>query len=428
MVIKETNERIKIKETRTNQLVVMVVGLGYVGRPLADAFSRHYKVIGFDNNAQRVQSLNSSNQHGFVATSDPKQIKEADFVIIAVPTPTTKNKEPDMSYVISACRTVSQHMKHGCTVVLESTVYPGLTEELVKPILEESGRKCGVDFKLAYSPERINPGDDAHDVDKITKIVSGWDKETLKAVADLYRSVCGSVFEAKNIKTAEAAKVVENTQRDINIALVNELSKIFSSMGLETQDVLDAAASKWNFARHSPGFVGGHCIPVVPYFLAHKAKQAGIDPRIILAARTINDSMPKYVAEMAIKSLNEASKVIINSKVLIMGLTYKENVPDTREAPCIDLIKELKTWGVGLCAYDPLLNNIEAEFGVKSVTDLKKLKDIDCIILTVGHDIFRQFSLTDLKAIMSQNPIIIDIRGYFDAAKVRQNGFQYKTL
>ena len=299
---------------------ICIVGLGYVGLPLAETFSNHLKTIGFDIDQEKVKRLSESNNEDNIEfTSDPSKIKQADFVLIAVPTPVTKFKEPDLSFVKSAAKTVGKNLKKGAIVVLESTVYPGVTEEVVKPILEEaSGLKCGADFKIGYSPERINPGDDEHTLNKITKVVAGMDEETTEILADLYGLIT-NVYKAKDIKTAEAAKVIENIQRDLNIALMNELAIIFHKMGLDTKAVLEAASTKWNFHRYSPGLVGGHCIPVDPYYLVYKAKELGYHPQVILAGRAINDYMPKHVAEMAIKGLNEVGKVIKGSKVLIMG-------------------------------------------------------------------------------------------------------------
>ncbi|GAG97740.1 unnamed protein product, partial [marine sediment metagenome] len=285
---------------------------------------------------------------------------------------------PDLSFVTSAATIVSQNMKKGSTVILESTVYPGVTEDVVKPILERSGLECGKDFKLGYSPERINPGDDEHGVKKVTKVVAGMDKASTELIAELYRRVTPRVFKAKDIRTAEAAKVIENVQRDLNIALVNELSLIFAKMGLSTKDVFEAAASKWNFQCYSPGLVGGHCIPVDPYYLVYKAKELGCHPQVILAGRSVNDYMPKHVAEMAIKALNDVGKVIKGSRILIIGLTYKENVIDARESPVKQVIRELKEYGVEIWGYDPLLSDIKSEFRVKAITNLTDISRVDC--------------------------------------------------
>ena len=368
---------------------VCVVGLGYVGLPLAEAFSKHLRVIGYDVNIDKIKKLSQNNENNIAFTSDPANIREADFVIICVPTPVTKSKEPDLKYVKSAAELVGKNLKKGAVVVLESTVYPGVMEEIVKPILEEkSGMKCGADFKIGYSPERVNPGDKEHTIDKLTKIVAGMDEETTEILADLYGLIT-NVYKAKDIKTAEAAKVIENIQRDLNIALMNELAMIFYKMGLDTKAVLEAASTKWNFHHYSPGLVGGHCIPVDPYYLVYKAKELGYHPQVILAGRAINDYMPKHVAEMAIKGLNEVGKVIKGSKVLIMGLTYKENVPDTRESPVREMVKELKEFGVDVYGYDPLLSKEEIEaFGVNALDDFNVI--MDCVIVAVAHDEFKK--------------------------------------
>jgi len=291
-----------------NEAVVCVVGLGYVGLPLAIEFSKSLRVIRYEIDEDKIKKLNNSelnqeNTNLFI-TNDPAKIRDADFVIISVPTPVTRSQEPDLSYVESAAETISQNLKRDSVVILESTVYPGVTEEIIKPILEKSGLRCGKDFKVAYSPERINPGDDVHALQTITKIVSGMDEETTDIVSKLYARIT-TVYAAKDIRTAEAAKVIENIQRDLNIALMNELSIIFEKMGLNTGDVLDAASTKWNFHRYSPGLVGGHCIPVDPYYLVYRAKELGYHPQVILAGRAINDYMPKHVVEIAVKALNE---------------------------------------------------------------------------------------------------------------------------
>ena len=416
-------------QNRLTEATICIVGLGYVGLPLAEAFSRHFKVIGFDTNIKLVKGLNlRNNNQNLAITGDPHQMKPADFIIITVPTPVTKSKEPDLSHIKSASKIVSQNMKAGCIVILESTVYPGITEEIMRPVLEESGLHCGQDFKIAYSPERINPGDEEHTTDRITKIVSGMDVGTTELVAELYGTICPEVFRAKDIKTAEAAKVIENIQRDLNIALVNELCLIFERMGLTTKDVLEAAATKWNFHRYSPGLVGGHCIPVDPYYLVYKAKELDYHPQVILAGRAINDYMPSHIAQMTIKALNDVGKVIRNSKVLIMGLTYKENVADTRESPVKDIMKELKEYGVEILGYDPLLNNIESEFGVKAIRNLEQAGNIDCLVLTVIHNVFRNLTLEKLKDIMNSKPILIDVRGLFDKKEAMERGFYYRTL
>jgi len=426
----------------TDHTTVCVVGLGYVGLPLLEAFSNHLQVIGFDVDESVVARVNSAKGHrDMVVTRDAASIGRADYIIIAAPTPVTRSMDPDLSYLKGAAEITGQNMKKGSTVVLESTVYPGVTEEVLKPILEkESGLVCGRDFKIAYSPERINPGDREHTVETIVKVVAGMDEETTERVAELYSRVTPQVFRARDIKTAEAAKVIENVQRDLNIALVNELSVIFHKMGLNTGAVLDAASTKWNFHRYSPGLVGGHCIPVDPYYLVHKAEELGYHPQVILAGRAINDSMPKHVAEMAIKALNSAGKVIKDSKVLIMGLTYKENVPDTRETPVKGIIKELLEYGVDIYGCDPLLDDIEHEFGIKpcsfslltnpinSTNSMNSMNRFDCTILAVAHDAFRSMTLEQLKSAMTDSPILVDVRGSYGEREAHQGGIYYRTL
>ncbi len=412
------------------EVVICVLGLGYVGLPLAEAFSKSLKVIGFDIDGDKIKKLSQSNiNHNLSFTADPRELKRADLIIITVPTPVTKTKEPDLSYVKKAAQITAKNMKKGTIVVLESTVYPGVTEEIVKPILEvESQLRCGEDFKIAYSPERINPGDDEHTVDRVTKVVAGIDEETTELVGEVYRKIAPDIFKAKDIKTAEASKVIENIQRDLNIALVNELALVFEKMGLSTKDVLEAAFTKWNFHRYSPGLVGGHCIPVDPHYLVYKAKELGYHPQVILAGRAINDSMPKHVAEMAIKALNKAGKVIKGSKVLIMGLTFKENVPDVRETPVREMIKELSEYEVKIFGYDPLVDNIEDNFGIRVVPDIEDAKGIDCVIIPVAHKVFGGITLDKLKENMNSNPILIDVRGIFNEGEAKKKGFSYRTL
>jgi UDP-N-acetyl-D-galactosamine dehydrogenase len=413
---------------------VCVVGLGYVGWPLAEAFAKSGKVIGFDINTERIAKLAAANTNpNMVLSTEAKDMAEAGFIIICVPTPVTQFKDPDLSPVTSAATIVGKNMSRGAIVILESTVYPGVTEEIVKPILEaESGLKCGTDFKVGYSPERINPGDLEHSIDKVTKVVSGMDEETTTQVIALYSRVAPRVFRARDIRTAEAAKVIENIQRDLNIALMNELSLIFERMNLSTKDVVDAAATKWNFVRYSPGLVGGHCIPVDPYYLVHKAREVGYHPQVILAGRAINDSMAKHVAEMTIKALNRSDKVIKGSKVLIMGLTYKENVPDTRETPVREVILELKEYGVDVVGYDPMLAHADKEFGIPTLPSLDTAFRFDAIVLAVAHDVFRDASgeidLARLSKIMSPRPVMIDIRRCVVPEKAEARGFFYRTL
>jgi len=430
---KKTTSAVKNK---VDKATVCIVGLGYVGLPLVENFAKHLKVIGYDIKAKRVAELSRKYDNPRLTfTDDPKKIAQADFTIICVPTPVTKIKEPDLYPVESAATTVGQNLKIGSVVILESTVYPGVTEEVMKPILEkESGLKCGKDFKVAYAPERVNPGDKEHTIDKIYKVVSGMDEETKELVAELYGRIIPNIFKARNIQTAEAAKVIENIQRDLNIALMNELSLIFEKLHLDTKEVLDAAGTKWNFHHYSPGLVGGHCIPVDPYYLVCRAKEFGYHSQVISAGRAINDSMAKHVAEMTVKALNEVGKVIKGSRVLIMGLTYKENVPDTRETPQKHLIEELKEYGIVPLGYDPLLDKAEAEkeFDIKMLKSLEDGGKFDGIILAVAHDIFKGnghgLSLEELEGVMNRRPVLVDIRRHFDGQKAIKRGFCYRTL
>ena len=412
-----------------NKAIVCVIGLGYVGLPLAQTFSKSLKVIGYDEDKEKLRKLNESNSnHNLLLTDRTKEIGRADFIIVCVPTPVTKSKEPDLSHVEDAARITGQNMKRGSVVILESTVYPGVTEEIVKPILRnESGLKCGEDFKIGYSPERINPGDKEHSIDKVTKVVAGMDEETTELLAELYHKITPHIFKAKDIRTAEAAKVIENIQRDLNIALMNELSLIFGKMGLSTKDVLSAAGTKWNFHAYSPGLVGGHCIPVDPYYLVYKSKELGYHPQVIVAGRAINDSMPKYISEMTIKALNAVGKVLKESKILIMGLTYKEDVADIRYSPVREIFEALQEYGVEVFGYDPLLEDIEQQFGIRIVSKLEECK-VDGIILAAAHKTFRGITVDKLKEIMSDKPILIDIRGFFDCKEMEDKGFYYRTL
>lgn len=347
--------------------------------------------------------------------------------MICVPTPVTMTKQADLSFVSAAAAIAGKYLKHGATVVLESTVYPGVTEEVVKPILEkESGMKCGEGFRIGYSPERINPGDAENVLSKITKIVAGMDENTLADLVDLYGLIT-NVYRSKNIQTAEAAKVIENIQRDLNIALMNELTLIFHHLGIDTKDVLEAAGSKWNFLIFSPGLVGGHCIPVDPYYLVARAQEYDYHPQVILAGRAINDSMPKYVAMMAIEGINSVGKVIKGSKVLIMGLTYKENVADIRESPAVEIIQELKRFGISVYGFDPLLTEVTiSKFGVLNYHD--NMGKVDAIIITVAHNRFRHMSITKFKEYMNEHPVLIDVRRMIACEEAERVGIHYMGL
>lgn len=406
---------------------VCVVGLGYVGYPLARAFSHHIETIGFDIDERKLNLYRTETDHHIKLTSDPTDIKKADIIIIAVPTPVTRSKNPDLSYIQSSAKIVASNMKKGAVIVLESTVYPGLTEQVFIPLIEEgSGCHCGTDFSVGYSPERINPGDDEHSLEKITKIVSGINAETAALLKELYGSIC-NVYVAESIQIAESAKVIENIQRDLNIALMNELSIIFHHLNLDTRAIIRAASTKWNFIPFSPGLVGGHCIPVDPYYLVYKAEELGYHPQVILAGRSINDNMPGYVAKMVIMGLNQAEKVLKKSKVLVMGLTYKENVPDIRESPAFQLIESLKKYQIEVYGFEPLLSEeIIATFGIQT----GKLSEgiYDAIILNVPHDQFKQIPIDGYIKACRSNPVIIDVKGVLEISKEKHNEIYYATL
>jgi UDP-N-acetyl-D-galactosamine dehydrogenase len=406
---------------------VCVVGLGYVGLPLAEDFSSHIRTIGYRRDQNKVDELNKKPGNNIEATTDPQRIREADFVIIAVPTPVTRAKDPDLEPVITASEVVGQNLKKGAIVILESTVYPGVTEDIMGPILErESGLRCGKDFKIGYSPERINPGDEEHILKNITKIVSAMDRQSLDQVSGLYGLIT-NVYRAPDIKTAEAAKVIENIQRDLNIALMNELSMIFSRLGIDTDEVLKAAGTKWNFHTYRPGMVGGHCIPVDPYYLVQKAKEVGYHPQVILAGRSINDSMPKYVAEMAVKGLNKVGKTIKGSNVLIMGLTYKEDVADIRESPVENMVHELRDYDVNVYGYDPLLpDSVIAHFGTIPLPKLDK--KMDAVIISVAHTQFRKMGIAEISRFMNDHPVLIDVRGMVSRGAAEGKGMYYRKL
>jgi UDP-N-acetyl-D-galactosamine dehydrogenase len=419
---------------------IAVVGLGYVGLPLAVTFAKHLKVVGFDIDAKRVAELQQGidrtgetlggdlKSPNISFTKDPKALRACKYIIVAVPTPVDDANVPDLEPIESATRIVGENLSTGAIVVFESTVYPGVTEEVCLPILEEkSGLKLG-DFKIGYSPERINPGDHEHTVDKIVKIVSGCDAETLKEVGALYALVAKSVYHAPNIATAEAAKVIENIQRDLNIALMNELSLIFSRLGLNTDEVLAAAGTKWNFHKYHPGLVGGHCIGVDPYYLTHRAQEKGYHPQVILAGRHINDSMPIRVGEMVIKGLSQVGKPIKGATVLVLGLTFKENVPDIRNSKIHDTITYLQDFGVRVIGCEPLLgpDAVKKYFGIENV-EFDKAPKCDCIVVANKHNAFRSLTLDQLKAKMNP-PVLVDIKNLFDRKAALAAGFYYQSL
>lgn len=423
-----------------------LVGLGYVGLPIAVAFSKKVDVIGFDINDKKIQTYiggkDPTKEVGDGAiqkcnvdfTSDETRLREARFHIVAVPTPVRPDKVPDLSPVIGASKVLGRNLTKGSVVVYESTVYPGVTEDICVPILEkESGLKCGVDFKIGYSPERINPGDKNHRLENIVKIVSGMDDETLETVADVYSLVIeAGVYRAESIKVAEAAKVIENSQRDINIAFVNELSMIFSRMGIDTKAVLRAAGTKWNFLSFEPGLVGGHCIGVDPYYLTYKAEQIGYHSRIILAGRRINDGMGAYVAQELVKKMIHADVKVKDADVLVLGLTFKGNCPDTRNTKVIDILNELGSYEIHTSVYDPVADKAEAkrEYGIDLVSKAE-LKDFDAVLVAVDHDDFKEYSVEDIKAMYSdknENKILFDVKGIYDKDEFEKAGFNYWRL
>jgi nucleotide sugar dehydrogenase len=410
--------------------VVCVVGVGYVGFPLAEAFSEHLKVIGYDLNEKKVGELNKKNKNSnLIFTSNPAEIKKADFILIAVPTPVTESKEPDLFCVKSSVETVGHNLKKGAVVVLESTVYPGVTEDIVKPIIEKSsGMKCGVDFKIGYSPERINPGDDAHGIGNITKIVSGMDEETTEVLSELYDLVT-TVFKARDIRTAEAAKVIENIQRDLNIALMNELALIFERMNIDIMDVIEAASTKWNFNVYYPGAgVGGHCLPVDPYYLVAKAEELGYHSKVITAGRAVNDYMPLHVFELLADALNECERAVKNSKIVVLGFSYKENVGDHRESPVVTLLEELKKKGARIHIIDPYIeDNYLNKFGKAEKDVYEALGGADAMVIMTGHREFREIDLRRVKECM-HTPILIDGRRVFEQGEVVGLGLTYRGV
>lgn len=437
---------VSFDDIRTKQATIALVGLGYVGLPLAAAFGKKTKVIGFDISSHKIDEL----RQGFDATGElssddlastqieltdqASRLKEASFLVVTVPTPIDKNRKPDLSPLVSASTMIGQNLAPGSIIVYESTVYPGVTEDICVPILEaESGLTCGIDFKVGYSPERINPGDKVHTIDKIIKVVSGQDGETLDTVASVYELVVDAgVHRASSIKVAEAAKVIENTQRDLNIALMNELALIFNLMGIPTHDVLAAAGTKWNFLKFTPGLVGGHCIGVDPYYLTYKAEEIGYQPQVILAGRRINDQMGKFVAETTIKKLIQADRAVKGARVLILGLTFKEDVPDIRNTKVIDIVRELQEYGVDALVHDPVANADEArkEYDLNLI-DLDVLAPVDAIVVAVAHKEFRSFTAEDLRSMCStQNGpgIIMDVKNILNKAEIESTGLVYWTL
>jgi UDP-N-acetyl-D-glucosamine/UDP-N-acetyl-D-galactosamine dehydrogenase len=417
---------------------IAVVGLGYVGLPLAVEFGKKVPTVGFDLSEEKVRAYRAhvdptgevspedlaAAKH-FTATTDPKALADADFIIVAVPTPVDDAHNPDFSPLIGASQSVGKHMKRGATVVFESTVYPGATEEVCVPIMERvSGMKWKTDFFVGYSPERINPGDKERTVTKIVKVVSGDTPETLERVAKVYESVItAGVHRASSIKVAEAAKVIENTQRDLNIALMNELALIFHRLGIDTLEVLKAAGTKWNFLPFRPGLVGGHCIGVDPYYLTHKAEKVGYHPQVILAGRRINDGMGKYVAEQTVKEMIRAGFSIRGDDVVVLGLTFKENCPDTRNTRVIDVIQELRSYGANVHVHDPVANAEEAmhEYGV-TLTAWDDLPKAAAVVYAVAHAEFVNRPIPEFVAKMRPGAVLTDVKCQADAAAFEKHG------
>ena len=452
------------EQIRNKEENISVIGLGYVGMPLAISFAKKVNVIGFDVNEEKVslynQGIDVTNEVGNEAlkettalmTCDETKLRDARFHIVAVPTPTNDDKTPDLRPMIGASKTLGRNLTKGSIVVYESTVYPGVTEDVCIPILEEvSGLKCGVDFKVGYSPERINPGDKVHRLETIVKVVSGMDDETLEIVAKTYELVIDAgVHRAESIKVAEAAKVIENSQRDINIAFVNELSIIFNKMGIDTKAVLEAAGTKWNFLKFAPGLVGGHCIGVDPYYLTHKAEQLGYHSQVILSGRRINDGMGKYVAESTVKNLIKAGKQVRNANVAVLGMTFKEDCPDVRNSKVIDIINELKEYGINVLVTDPIAEEkeVKEEYGVELIK-YEDIKDMDAVIVAVGHKEYLELSLEDIKELYAVNMlatntgevveevamdmedtglVLVDVKGIFNRKEAESNNYLYWRL
>lgn len=435
-------EKIKNREEK-----ISLIGLGYVGMPIAVAFAKKAEVIGFDISTEKVElykkGIDPTKEVGndvirattVKFTADETKLKEAKFHIVAVPTPVNADHTPDLKPVESASRTVGRNLTKGSIVVFESTVYPGVTEEICIPILEkESGMKCGEDFKVGYSPERINPGDKVHRLETIVKVVSGMDEESLDIIAKVYELVVDAgVHRAESIKVAEAAKVIENSQRDINIAFMNELSIIFNKMGIDTKAVLKAAGTKWNFLNFFPGLVGGHCIGVDPYYLTYKAEQLGYHSQIILSGRRINDDMGKYVVENLIKNLIKADVPVKDAKVAILGFTFKENCPDTRNTRVIDIVNELKEYGINPMIADPEADAEEAKHEYGIVFDsIDEIKGMDALVVAVGHDQFLKLDQNDFNKFFKEgsndSKVLLDIKGILNRQEYESVGYRYWRL
>ncbi|MCM3511382.1 nucleotide sugar dehydrogenase [Carnobacterium inhibens] len=436
---------IKIEDVISRKESISLVGLGYVGMPIAVAFAKKVNVIGFDINVEKIDTykngIDPTREVGNEVikntevefTSNPEDLKKAKFHIVAVPTPIKEDKTPNLFPLESVSKTLGSNLTKGSIVVYESTVYPGVTEDICIPILEKySGLTCGVDFKVGYSPERINPGDKIHRLETIVKVVSGMDEETLDTIAKVYELVVDAgVYRAESIKVAESAKVIENSQRDINIAFMNELSIIFDRLDIDTNAVLKAAGTKWNFLDFKPGLVGGHCIGVDPYYLTYKAEQTGYHSQIILAGRRINDDMGKYVAENTIKQLIKADRKVKGAKVGIFGFTFKENTPDTRNTRVIDIVKELNEFGIQPLIFDPVADQKEGlnEYGLEFNT-IEEMAELDAIIIAVNHDEFKEYNIEKWTNfyINGKDKVLLDIKGLVNKNEATNAGFSYWGL
>lgn len=435
------------KKIARKQEKIAVIGLGYVGMPIAVAFANKADVIGYDVDKKKIELYKSgvdpTNEVGDDAikkttvdfTLNENRLKEAKFHIIAVPTPINSDKTPDLSPVEGASKIVGRNLTKGSIIVYESTVYPGVTEDICIPILEkESGLKCGIDFKVGYSPERINPGDKVHRLENIKKIVSGIDKESLKEIAKVYELIIeAGVHKVSNIKVAEAAKVVENSQRDINIAFMNELAMVFDRMNIDTKEVIEAMSTKWNALGFRPGLVGGHCIGVDPYYFIYQAEKLGYHSQIILAGRKINDGMGEFVANAIIKNLILSNKLVKQAKVVILGITFKENCKDTRNSKVVDIIKILNDYGIDPIVVDPQADPDDAkfEFGIELV-ELEDIKEADCLVFAVAHDKFKNMCWDDIDSLLGKldnnQKVIIDVKGIFNKVEMEDRGYRYWSL
>ncbi len=423
---------------------IAVVGLGYVGLPLAVHLSAHFAVTGYDVRKSRIAELKQGHDRTLEVsgetlkeavldfTADPQILSSYPLIIVAVPTPIDDSRIPDLRPVENAAHAVGKHLAAGSTVVFESTVYPGVTEDICVPILEkQSGLKLGEGFTVGYSPERINPGDRVHTLDNITKIVSASDPQTLELLSQIYGTIVrAGIYRTSSIKVAEAAKVIENTQRDINIALMNELSIIFNRMDIDTLEVLEAAGTKWNFLPFRPGLVGGHCIGVDPYYLTYKAESIGYHPEMILAGRRINDNMGKYIAERTIKILINAGRPVRNARVAVLGLTFKENIPDLRNTRVIDIITELKDYGVNVLVHDPMADPAEVNhyYGL-TMTAVQDIQEVDAVIVAVAHQPYQHLGLAGMAGLCRKGrPIVVDVKAIFDSEEARRLGIRYWRL